>query len=76
MIVEYLYLMWVCNFCGYMNRVSLRERMHGDFPDKSQYDSYKPYSCFHCGSHEHFELRASHLVSKKVDEGFRRLSDE
>lgn len=63
---EYLYLIWDCTFCGFTSRVSLRERMNGDFPTSDDYGNYKPFSCYHCGSHEHFEFRESHHVTRAM----------
>ena len=65
--IEYLSFLWNCKFCGYLNKIDLRKRMNGDFPEKKDYQNYQPYSCFHCGSHEHFELKESRLIERLHD---------
>jgi hypothetical protein len=63
---EFLYLLWDCTLCKYSNRVGLRKRSKGDFPTKEEYDNYKPYACYHCGSHEHFELREARIIERVI----------
>lgn len=63
-ITEFLYLMWLCKACGFINKVSLRERTLGDFPKPDEYDKFKPFSCYQCGMHTAFELHETHLVAK------------
>lgn len=63
---KFLELLWTCTFCGYVNRVSLRERSAGDFPQKEDYEWYKPFACYRCGSHEYFEFRESREIERVI----------
>jgi hypothetical protein len=64
---EFVRLLWKCKFCGYGNVVLLRERTEGAFPTEEEYDNFKPFACFHCGSHQHFELHSAKQISRVVE---------
>lgn len=65
-IVETLQLIWLCNFCGQRQQVSLHERVNGSFPEREEYDQHKPFACYSCGHHEHFELKESRNIMRQV----------
>lgn len=63
--MEIMNIHWNCKFCGQVNRVSLREHMHKDFPKKTELEGFKPWSCYGCGASDHFELIGIFMAERR-----------